>query len=118
MEASDIISDASVLLDVHEDQHASCGDHEFVEQMWSMVDGSPKCRVEADIPSNPASEDGDLPFCKEEIIVEEVSSLFLQGVSHDICLPGINEEKSMYASSQKQRVPLSLKRIFLMGSPS
>jgi hypothetical protein len=92
-EASDIISDASVLLDLHEDQHASCGDYEFVEQMWSMVDGSPNCRVEADIPSNPVSEDGDLPVCKEEIIVEEVSSLFLQVVSHDICLPGINEEK-------------------------
>jgi hypothetical protein len=56
-EASDIISDASVLLDLHEDQHASCGDYEFEEQMWSMVDGSPEYRVEADIPSSPASED-------------------------------------------------------------
>jgi hypothetical protein len=93
MEASDIISDAFVLLDVHKDQHASCGDYEFVEQMWSMVGGSPKCRIEADIPSNLVSEDGDLPICKELIIVEEVSSLFLQGVSHDICLPGINKEK-------------------------
>jgi hypothetical protein len=93
MEASDIISDASVLLDVHEDQHTSCGDYEFVEQMWSMVDGSPKCRVEADIPSNPVSEDGNLPVCKEEIVVEEVPSLFLQGLSHDICLPGTNEKR-------------------------
>jgi hypothetical protein len=92
-EASDIISDASVLLDLHEDQHASCGDYEFAEQMWSMVDGSPEYRVEADIPSSPASEDGGLPIFKEEIIVEAVSSLFLQGVSHDICLPGIKEKK-------------------------
>jgi hypothetical protein len=28
--------------------------------------------------------------------VEDVSSLFLQGVSHDICLPGIKEKKIMY----------------------
>jgi hypothetical protein len=96
MEASDIISDVSVLLDVHKDQHASCGDYELVEQMWSMVDGSPKCRVEADIPSNPVSEDGDLPVCKEDIIVEAVPSLFLQGVSHDIFLPEIKEKKIMY----------------------
>jgi hypothetical protein len=96
MEASDIISDVSVLLDVHKDQHTSCGDYEFVKQMWSMVDGSPKCRVEADIPSNPVSEDGDLPVCKEDIIVEEVPSLFLQGVSHDIFSPKIKEKKIMY----------------------
>jgi hypothetical protein len=93
MEASDIISDVSVLLDVHKDQHASCGDYELVEQMWSMVDGSPKYRVEEDIPSNPFFEDEDLPICKEDIIVEEVPSLFLQGVSHDIFLPG---KKIMY----------------------
>jgi hypothetical protein len=92
-EASDIILDASVLLDLHEDQHASCGDYEFAEQMWFMVDGSPEDRVVANIPSNPASEDGGLPVFKEEIIVEAISSLFLQGVSHDICLPGIKEKK-------------------------
>jgi hypothetical protein len=96
MEASDIISDVSILLDVHKYQHASCGDYELVEQMWSMVDGSPKCQVEADIPSNPISEDGDLPICKEDIIVEAVPSLFLQGVSHDIFLPEIKEKKIVY----------------------
>jgi hypothetical protein len=48
-----------------------------------VVDGSPKCRVEADIPSNLVSEGGDHP----------VSSLFLQGVSHDICLSGIKERR-------------------------
>ena len=48
-----------------------------------MVDGSPKCRVEADIPSNLVSEGGDHP----------VSSLFLQGVSHDICLSRIKERR-------------------------
>ena len=31
MEASDIISDTSVLLDVHKDQHASCENSEFIE---------------------------------------------------------------------------------------
>jgi hypothetical protein len=41
MEASDIISDASILLDIHNDQHTSCGNCEFIEQMWSMVDDSP-----------------------------------------------------------------------------
>jgi hypothetical protein len=92
-EASAIISYASVLLDLHEDQHTSCGDYEFAEKMWSMVDVSLEYRVEADIPSSPASEDGGLPIFKEEIIVEAVSSLFLQGVSHDICLPGIKEKK-------------------------
>jgi hypothetical protein len=92
-EASDIISDASIILDLQEDQHTSCGDYEFAEQMWSMVDGSPKYQVEADIPSSPASEDGGFPVFKEEIIMEAVSSLFLQEVSHDICVPGIKEKK-------------------------
>jgi hypothetical protein len=77
MEAYDIILDVSIFLDVHKYQHTSCGDYELVEKMWSMVDGSPKCWVEADIPSNLVSEDGDLPVCKEDIIVEEVPSLFL-----------------------------------------
>jgi hypothetical protein len=64
-EASDIISDASVLLDVHEDQHASCEDYEFIEQMWSMVDGSPKYRVEADIPSSLLLRTKTFPFLKK-----------------------------------------------------
>jgi hypothetical protein len=64
-EASDIISDASVLLDVHKDQHASCGNYEFIEQMWSMVDGSPGYRVEADVPSSPAHDDEDPLFLKK-----------------------------------------------------
>jgi hypothetical protein len=95
-EASDIISDASVLLDVHNDQHASCRNCEFMEQMWSIVDGSPGYRVEADVPSCPAYDDEDLPVFKEEMVVEEDFSLFLQGVSHDIFLPGIKEKKIMY----------------------
>jgi hypothetical protein len=67
MEASDIISDASVLFDVHKYQHASCGYYEFVEHMCSTVDGSPKCWVEEDIPSHPVSEDGDLLVCEEDV---------------------------------------------------
>jgi hypothetical protein len=31
MQASDIISDAPALLDVHNDQHASCENYEFIE---------------------------------------------------------------------------------------
>jgi hypothetical protein len=91
IEASDIISDASVLLDAHKDQHASCENYEFIEQMWSIVDGSPGYRVEADVPSSPAYDDEDLPIFKEEMVVEEDSSLFLQGVFHDIFLPRIKE---------------------------
>jgi hypothetical protein len=96
MEASDIISDASILLDVHNDQHASCRNCEFMEQMWSIVDGSPGYQVEAYVPSYPAYDDEDLPVFKEEMVVEEDFSLFLQGVSHDIILPGIKEKKIMY----------------------
>jgi hypothetical protein len=95
-EASDIISDASILLDVHNDQHASCGNCEFIEQMWSMVDDSPGYRVEADVPSSSAHDDEDPLFLKEGLVVEEVSSLFPQGVSHDIFLPGIKEKRIMY----------------------
>jgi hypothetical protein len=95
-EASDIISDASVLLDLHEDQHASCGDYEFAEQMWFMVDGSPEYRVEADVPSSSAHDDEDPLFLKEGLVVEQDSSLFPQGVSRDICLPGIKERRIMY----------------------
>jgi hypothetical protein len=95
-EASDIISDAFILLDVHNNQHASCGNCEFMEKMWSIVDGSPGYRVEADVPIFPAYDDEDLPVFKEEMVVEEDFSLFLQGVSHDIFLPGIKEKKNMY----------------------
>jgi hypothetical protein len=95
-EASDIISDASILLDIHNDQHASGGNCEFIEQMWSMVDDSPGYRVEADVPSSSAHDDEDPLFLKEGLVVEEDSSLFLQGVSHDIFLPGIKEKKIMY----------------------
>ena len=63
-EAFDIISDASILLDVHNDQHASCRNCEFIEKMWSIVDGSPGYRVEADVPSFPAYDDEDLPVFK------------------------------------------------------
>jgi hypothetical protein len=95
-EASDIISDASILLDIHNDQHASCGNCEFIEQMWSMVDDSPGYRVEADVPSSSAHDDEDPLFLKEGLVVEEDSSLFPQGVSHDIFLPGIKEKRIMY----------------------
>jgi hypothetical protein len=95
-EASDIILDASILLDIHKDQHASCGDCEFAEQMWFMVDGSPEYRVEADVPSSSAHDDEDRLFLKEGLVVEEDSSLFPQGVSHDIYLPGIKEKRFMY----------------------
>jgi hypothetical protein len=67
-----------------------------MEQMWSIVDGSPGYRVEADVPSCLAYDDEDLPVLKEEMVVEEDFSLFLQGVSHDIFLPGIKEKKIMY----------------------
>ena len=95
-EASNIISDASILLDVHNDQHASCGNCEFIEQMWSMVDDSPGYRVEADVPSSSAHDDKDPLFLKEGLVVEEDSSLFPQGVSHNIFLPGIKEKRIMY----------------------
>jgi hypothetical protein len=75
-EASDIISDASIILDVHNDQHASCGNCEFIEQMWSMVDDSLGYRVEEDIPSSSTHDDEDPLFLKEGLDVEEVSSLF------------------------------------------
>jgi hypothetical protein len=79
MEASDIILDVSILLDVHKDQHASCGDYELVKQMWSTVDGSPKCRVEANIPSNPVSEDcKDRRLGEEAAISELMTSLIAQ----------------------------------------
>jgi hypothetical protein len=77
-EASDIISDASIPLEVHNDQHASGGSCELIEQMWSVVDDSLGYRVEADIPSNPVSEDGDLPVCKEVALSELMISLIAQ----------------------------------------
>jgi hypothetical protein len=95
-EASDIISDAFIPLDVHKDQHASYGDYELVEQMWSTVDGSPKYRVEADVPSSSAHDDEDPLFLKEGLVVEEDSSFFPQVVSHDIFSPEIKEKKIMY----------------------
>jgi hypothetical protein len=66
-EASDIISDAPALLDVHNDQHASCENYEFIEQMWSIVDGLPGHRVEADVPSSSAHDDEDPLFLKEGV---------------------------------------------------
>jgi hypothetical protein len=72
-------------------------DHsDFIEQMLSIVDGSPEYRIEADFPSSPAYGDEDLPFFKEEMVVEEDSPLFLQEVSHDIFLPRIKEKNIMY----------------------
>jgi transcriptional regulator of NAD metabolism len=94
-ESSDIISDTSVLLDVHKDQHVSFENYEFIEQMLSIVDGSPGYRVEADVPSIPAYDDEDLLVFKEEMVVEEDFSLFLQEVSHDIFLPRIKEKNIM-----------------------
>jgi hypothetical protein len=64
--------------------------------MWSMVDDSLGYRVEADVPSSSAHDDEDPLFLKEELFVEEVSSLFPQGVSHDIFVPGIKEKRIMY----------------------
>jgi hypothetical protein len=100
-EASDIISDTFVPLDVHKYQHASCENSEFIEQMLSIVDGSPEYRVEADVPSSPSYDDKDLPVFKEEMVVEEDSSLFLQEVAHDIFLPRI-KRKILCMNSQKQ----------------
>jgi hypothetical protein len=94
--SSDIISDAYIPLDVHNDQHASCGNCEFIEKMWSMVDDSPGYRVEVDVPRSSAHDDEDPLFLKEGLVVEEDSSLFPQGVSHDIFLPGIKEKRIMY----------------------
>jgi hypothetical protein len=76
-EASCTISDAPVLLDVHNYQHASCENYEFIEKMWSIVDGLPRYRVEVDVPSSPAYDDKDLPVFKEGMVVEEDFSLFL-----------------------------------------
>jgi hypothetical protein len=114
-EASDIISDASILLDIHNDQHASCGNCEFIEKMWSMVDDSPGYRVEADVPSSSAHDDEDPLFLKEGLVVEEDSSLFLQGVSHDIFLPGIKEKKIMYEQPEPAG-PTIPKTKFFTGS--
>jgi hypothetical protein len=113
-EASDIISDASILSDIHNDQHASCGNCEFIEQMWSMVDDSPGYRVEADVPSSSAHDDEDPLFLKEGLVVEEDSSLFLQGVSHDIFLLGIKKKKIMYEQSEPAG-PTIPKTIFFYG---
>jgi hypothetical protein len=96
MEASDIISDASILLDVHNDQHASDGNCEFIDQMWSVVDDSLGYRVEADVPSSSSHDDEDPLFLKKGLVVEEVSSLFPQGVSHDIFVPRNKEKRIMY----------------------
>jgi hypothetical protein len=95
-EACNIISDASILLDIHNDQHAFGGNCEFIEQMWFMVDDSPGYRVEANVPSSSAHDDEDPLFLKEGLVLEEYSSLFLQGFFHDIFLPGIKEKKIMY----------------------
>jgi hypothetical protein len=76
-EASDIILDASILLDIHNDQHASCGNCEFIEKMWSMVDDSPRYRVKADVPSSFVHDDEEPLFLKEGLVVEDDSSLFL-----------------------------------------
>jgi transcriptional regulator of NAD metabolism len=59
-EASDIISNTSIPLDIHKDQHASCENYEFIEKMLSIVDGSPEYRVEADVPRSPTYDDEDL----------------------------------------------------------
>jgi len=59
--------------------------------MFSIVDSSPRYGVEADVPSSPIYDYEDLPVFKEEMVVEEDSSLFLQGVFHDIFLPRIKE---------------------------
>jgi hypothetical protein len=64
--------------------------------MWSIVDGLPRHWVEADVPSSSSHDDEDPLFLKEGLLVEEVSSLFPQGVSHDIFLPGIKEKRIMY----------------------
>jgi hypothetical protein len=64
--------------------------------MLSIVDGSPEYRVEADVPSNLTYDDEDLPFFKQEMVVEEDSSLFLQEAAHDIFLPRIKENFFMY----------------------
>jgi hypothetical protein len=95
-EASDIISDTSVLFDGHKYQLASCENSEFIEQMLSIVDGSLGYRVEVDVPRSPTYDDEDLLVFKEEMVVEEDSSLFLQEVSHDIFLPRIKEKNLMY----------------------
>jgi hypothetical protein len=93
--AYDIISDTTIPLDVHKDQHASCENSKFIEQMLSIVDGSPEYRVEADVPSGMTYDDEDLPIFKEDMVVEEDSSLFLQEVSHDIFLPRVKEKNLM-----------------------
>jgi hypothetical protein len=112
MEASDIISDASILLDIHNDQHASCGNCEFIEQMWSMIDDSPGYRVEADVPSSSAHDGEDLPVFKEEMVLEEDFSLFLQGVSHGIFLPGIKEKRIIYEQPETTGPTVPKAKIF------
>jgi hypothetical protein len=69
--------------------------------MLSVVDGSPEYRVEADVPSNPTYDDEDLPVFKEEMVVEEDSSLFLQEVAHDIFFPRIKEKNLMYEQPEE-----------------
>jgi hypothetical protein len=99
--AYDIILDTSVLLDVHKDQHASCENSKFIEQMLSIVDGSPEYRVEADVPSSLAYDGENLLVFKDEMVVEEDSSLFLQEVAHDIFLPTIKEKNIMYEQPEE-----------------
>jgi hypothetical protein len=100
-EASDIISDAYIPLDVHNDQHASCGNCEFIEKMWSMVDDSPGYRVEADVPSSSAHDDEYPLFLKEGLVVEEDSSLFPRGFLTIYFYLGL-KRKGLCMGSQKQ----------------
>jgi hypothetical protein len=100
-EASDIISDTSVLLDVHKDQHASCENSKFIEQMLPTTNNSLGYGVEAYVLGSPAYDEEDLPVFKEDMVVEEDSSLFFQEVSHDIFLPRIKEKNHKYEEPEE-----------------
>jgi hypothetical protein len=80
-ETSGIISDVSVLLDVHEDQHVSFENSDVYEQMFSAVDISPGYGTEADVVccsyeenaediSVPESDVLSSPACEEEVVAD------------------------------------------------
>jgi hypothetical protein len=72
-------------------------------------------RVEADVPSSSAHDDEDPFFLKEGLVMEEVSSLFPRGFLTIYFYLGL-KRKGLCMSSQKQQVPLSLKRKFFTRS--
>jgi hypothetical protein len=110
-ETSDIISDTSVLLDVHKDQHASCENSEFIEQMLSTVDSSPGYGVEADVLGSPAMMKKTL-FLKKRWLWRRILLFSFKRFPMIYFYLGL-KRKIICMNNQKQQLLLSLKWIFL-----